>query len=61
LVENIQKHPILGKEIKIEPLPSYITPEVRINLEHLGFRLCYIPKIDIGKLEDIKQTDVKKI
>jgi hypothetical protein len=60
LVENIQKHPILGKEIKIEPLPSYITPEVRINLEHLGFRLCYIPKIDIGKLEDIKQTDVKK-
>jgi hypothetical protein len=46
---------VLGKDVEVAPLPSVVTPEVRRNLERLGFELRFIPKLDMGKIEDLKR------
>ena len=45
---------ILGKDVEIAPLPAAVTPEVTRNLERLGFELRFIPRLDIGAVDDLK-------
>jgi len=49
---------VLGKDVEVAPLPLVVTPEVRRNLERLGFELRFIPKLDIGTIEDLKKGEV---
>jgi len=49
---------VLGENVEIAPLPSVVTPEVRRNLERLGFELRFIPKLDIGTVDDLKKKGV---
>jgi len=51
---------VLGKDVEIAPLPSVVTPEVRRNLERLGFELRFIPKLDIGTVDDLKKKGVER-
>jgi MoxR-like ATPase len=46
---------ILGKDVEITPLPAEVTPEVTRNLEGLGFELRFIPRLDIGAIDDLKR------
>lgn len=46
---------VLGKDVEVASLPSMVTPEVRKNLERLGFELRFIPKLDIGTIDDLKK------
>jgi len=45
---------VLGREVEIKPLPSVVTPEVQRKLEAMGLELRFIPKLDLGRKEDIK-------
>lgn len=47
---------VLGTNIEVPPLPSEITPEVQRNLERLGFELRFIPKLDIGTLDELQRS-----
>lgn len=51
---------ILGKDVEIVPAPSVVTPEVRRNLERLGFELRFIPKLDVGAIDDLKRKGEKR-
>jgi MoxR-like ATPase len=51
---------VLGIDIKVPPLPKEVTPEVQRNLERLGFELRYIPKLDIGTLDELKRNGQEK-
>lgn len=44
----------LGATVEVKPLPEYVTPEVRRNLERLGMELRYIPALELGSKDDIK-------
>ena len=46
---------VLGTDVEVPPLPANITPEVKSNMERLGFELRYIPKLDLGTLDDLKR------
>ena len=46
---------VLGVRAEIKPLPESITPEVRRNLERLGFDLRYVPAIDLGTVDNLKR------
>jgi hypothetical protein len=39
----------LGAHVEVKSLPDYVTPEVRSNLERMGFGLRYIPAIDLSQ------------
>ena len=47
---------VLGTNIEVPPLPSEVTPEVQRNLERLGFELRFIPKLDIGTLDELQRN-----
>lgn len=46
---------VLGANVEVPPLPANITPEIKRNMERLGFELRYIPKLDLGTLDDLKR------
>lgn len=46
---------VLGTNVEVPPLPANITPEVKRNMERLGFELRYIPKLDLGTLDELKR------
>jgi len=46
----------LGTNVEVPPLPAEVTPEVQRNLERLGFELRYIPKLDIGTLDELQRN-----
>ncbi len=46
---------VLGTNIEVPPLPSEVTPEVQRNLERLGFELRFIPKLDLGTLDELQR------
>lgn len=46
---------VLGTNVEVPPLPAVVTPEVKRNLERLGFELRYIPKLDIDTLDELKR------
>lgn len=41
--------------MEVKPLPASVTPEVRRNLEAFGFKLMYLPRLDLGTLDDLKR------
>ncbi len=45
---------VLGTEVEIKPLPEYVTPELIKNLKELGMELRYIPKLNLGTLDELK-------
>lgn len=51
---------VLGTNVEVPPLPAVVTPEVKRNLERLGFELRYIPKLDIDTLDDLKRKGEDK-
>jgi hypothetical protein len=50
---------VLGKEVSTQPLPDYITDEVKANLEKLGMELRFIPKLDLSESE-LKTKEAEK-
>jgi MoxR-like ATPase len=38
---------ILGTRVEVKPLPAFVSPEVRRNLEAFGFELIYLPKLNL--------------
>lgn len=52
------KKNVLGAEIEVRPLPDYLTPEVQTNLERFGFDLRYIPRLELGTIDDIRRRGV---
>ena len=48
---------VLGREFEIKPLPQFVTPEVRRNLEKFGFALRFIPSLDLD-LESLKENNI---
>src|SRR4030042_4585802 len=48
---------VLGREFEIKPLPQFVTPEVRRNLEKFGFALRFIPSLDLD-LESLKKNNI---
>ncbi|HLC94203.1 MAG TPA: hypothetical protein VJH96_01390 [Patescibacteria group bacterium] len=51
---------VLGVDVEVPPVPSLVTPEVNSNLKHLGFGLRYIPKLDLGTVDDLKKKDKER-
>jgi hypothetical protein len=51
---------VLGAYVEAPPLPPQITPQVKEALERNGFELAYIPKLDIGTLEELKKSGIEK-
>jgi len=51
---------VLGTNVEVPPLPAVVTPEVKRNLERLGFELRYIPKLDMDTLDDLKRKGEDK-
>jgi hypothetical protein len=52
---------LLGTRIEVKPLPDSVTPEVRRNLERLGFNLlCYVPRLELGTVDNIRSRGVEK-
>jgi len=58
--ERLAWRSVLGVEVEIAPLPSIVTPEVRKNLEHMGLELCFIPKVNIGTIDNLKRMGEEK-
>lgn len=51
-------HRVLGARVEVKPLPESATPEVRGNLERLGFGLRYVPRLELGTLDDLRRRGV---
>jgi len=51
---------VLGANVEVPPLPAEVTPEVQRNLERLGFELRYIPKLDMGTVDELKRNGQEK-
>lgn len=51
---------VLGANVEVPPLPANITPEIKRNMERLGFELRYIPKLNLGTLDDLKREGEKQ-
>ncbi len=51
---------ILGEEVIVDPMPSVITQEVVERLKFYGMRLHYIPGLDLGTLDDLKNKGTKQ-
>jgi len=49
---------VLGTMVEVKPLPETVTPEVRRNLERLGFDLRYVPKIELADADAIRRKGV---
>ncbi len=49
---------VLGTRVEVKPLPESVTPEVRRNLERLGFDLRYVPKIELADRDAIRRKGV---
>jgi len=47
---------VLGTNVEVPPLPAKITPEVQRNLKRLGFELRYIPRLDMGTLDELQRN-----
>ncbi|MCL4382468.1 MAG: hypothetical protein M1575_03430 [Patescibacteria group bacterium] len=50
---------VLGVDFEIQPLPEYVTPEVRRNLKGMGIELRFIPKLEIGTINDLRSKGEK--
>jgi len=50
----------LGTNVEVPPLPAEVTPEVQRNLEKLGFELRYIPRLDMGSLDELQRNGQEK-
>lgn len=51
-------HGVLGTRVEVKPLPEIVTPEVRKNLERLGFGLRYVPRLELGTVVDIRRDGI---
>jgi hypothetical protein len=51
---------ILGTHVEVKPLPDSVTPEVRSNLERMGFGLRYVPALDLGNIAYLRERGVNK-
>jgi hypothetical protein len=52
---------ILGTRVEVMPLPDYITPEVKTNLEKLGFgEIISMPKLDLKSLAYLKEVGIDR-
>jgi hypothetical protein len=49
---------MLGARVEVKPLPDSVTPEVRRNLEQMGFNLRYVPALDLGSVSHIREKGV---
>ena len=50
---------VLVTKEKIAPLPNYLTKEVIKNLEELGLEMRFVPKLEIGTLEELGSMGVE--
>lgn len=51
---------VLGvKDIPIPPLPDYVTPEVEEKIKAMGMELVFMPQLNLGTLNDLKQKGVE--
>ena len=48
------------RNLEVPPLPEYITPRVENALKAMGFKFVYLPKLDIGDLEELKKVGAEK-
>lgn len=46
---------MLGTRVEVKPLPDSVTPDVRRNLEGMGFNLRYVPALNIGNADDLRE------
>lgn len=46
---------VLGVDVDVKPLPSFVTPEVRKNLDKMGMELRFIPSLNIDSLDALKK------
>lgn len=51
---------VLGTRVEVKPLPDSVTPEVTSNLERIGLGLRYIPALDLGSIEYLRDKGVDK-
>jgi hypothetical protein len=51
---------ILGTRVEVKPLPDSVTPEVKMNLEQLGFGLRYVPRLELGNADNIRRRGVEQ-
>ena len=50
---------VLGVDVDVQPLPGFVTPEVRENLEKMGMELRFIPSLNIDSLDTLKKKDTE--
>jgi MoxR-like ATPase len=50
---------VLGVDVDVKPLPSFVTPEVRKNLERMGMELRFIPSLNIDSVDVLKKKGVE--
>jgi MoxR-like ATPase len=50
---------VLRVDVDVKPLPSFVTPEVRKNLERMGMELRFVPSLNIDSLDVLKRKGVE--
>src|SRR5947199_10739307 len=52
---------MLGTRVEVKPLPDSVTPEVRSNLEQMGFGLLrYVPALNLGSILTLQERGVEE-
>lgn len=51
---------VLGADVEVKPFPSYITPEVKGRLDFYGLKLMYLPKLELGTLDDLQKKGTSR-
>jgi len=50
---------VLDVEVDVKPFPDYLTLDVQKNLKGIGFELRYIPALNLGTIDDLREKEVK--
>src|SRR5436305_205668 len=51
---------VLGSRVEIKPLPEIVTPEVKRNLDRLELGLRYVPRLELGTIDDLRSKGVDR-
>lgn len=56
--KTIYREKVLGIDIDVKPLPAVVTPQVVKSLEQWGFKLRYIPQLQLGDVTDLRNKEI---
>jgi len=51
---------VLGADVEVKPLPEYITPKVMEKLKGLGMELRYVPALELGDINLLRQKGIEQ-